>query len=418
MKILSINKFYYLRGGSETYFFSLNSMLAEKGHEIIPFSMKDSRNVSTPYEEYFIDNINYNKADFLKNLRNAFSAIYSFNAKTKIKRLLNDTKPDLAHFHLFQHQLSPSILKAVHDFGLPIVNTVHDLKPLCPNYKMLNKGAICEKCKRHKYFHCVSNKCIKGSFSGSMTACLEAYLNWIIGSYKNIDAFIAPSNFLRNKFIEYGYSPEKLFYIPNYVKSELFEPCYSSGNYFIFFGRLIEEKGIETLIKAMRQVKGTDLYIIGDGPLKDSLNTLINNYGLTNVKIIGHQTGRALKDLIENCKFSIMPSEWYENSPFAVLESMACGKPVIASDIGGLPEIVDNNRTGLLFSPCNHDELAEKINSLIDDSHRLISMGKEGREDVNRKFNEKLHYEKINQLYEKLLKNNSIILSERRKLRL
>lgn len=211
MRVLSVNKFYYRKGGSEAYFLELNDLLKENNIEVIPFSMEDKQNIESSYNKYFIKNIDYSRMNMKQKIINSAKIIYSLEAKNKIINLINEVKPDIAHLHIFQHQLSPSIIHALKDNNVKIVNTIHDLKIICPNYKMLNSRGNCEECKGGKYYNCVKNNCIKGSRLNSMVATLEAYANKFIKSYSYVDKFICPSRFYRDKLIEFGVPKKKLY---------------------------------------------------------------------------------------------------------------------------------------------------------------------------------------------------------------
>mgnify|MGYP005842186011 CR=1 FL=1 len=395
MNILAVNKYFYPKGGCETYYFSLNRLLQEKGYAVTHFSMKDSRNLSSSFDSYFVDNIDYYDNSFFKRLEYSAKIIHSEEARKRIGRLIRDTKPDLVHLHNFYHQLSPSILKEIKKFGIPMVCTAHDLKLICPNYQMLCDGEICEKCKGNKYYRCVLNRCMKNSASASLVCTAEAYISRLFGSYGNIDVVITPSEFYRKKFIEYGYPPERVVYIPNFI---------DSNGYIVYLGRLVKEKGILTLLKAMRNVRNTRLHIIGDGPLRPEIEKYIEETGMANVKLLGFKSGEELVSIVRSCNFTVLPSEWYENSPLSVLESMAYGKAVVGSDIGGIPELVEHGKTGLIFETKNSVQLAEQLNYLAENPGRALEMGKEARIKVEREFDKERHFERINQLYRKLMK--------------
>lgn len=407
MKILAVNKFYYIKGGAESYFFSLNNLCIEKGHEIVPFSMKDEKNVKSQYEKYFIDNIDYSNMDFKTKIKNTGKIIYSFEAKNKIGNLIKDTKPDIAHLHIFQHQMSPSIIHEIKKAGIPIVNTVHDLKVICPNYKMLNAKGICEKCKGHKYYNCVANACSKGSKLYSLVNMFEAYLHEFLKSYSYVDKFICPSEFYRRKFIEFGIPENKVDFIPNFVDVNEFEPCYSSEDYFIYVGRLSGEKGIKTLIKAMDKVKSSKLCIIGTGPIEKELKEQVESLNLKNVEFLGYKSGKDLENAIKNSRFTVIPSEWYENCPMSVIEAMAYGKPVIGSNLGGIPELIEDGSTGIIYKAGDDKELAEKINYMLSDAERCKNMGRAGRERAEKMYDKYVHYEKVEEVYKSLIKNIS-----------
>ena len=403
MKILNINKFYYRKGGSEAYYFALADLLRENNHEVIPFSMKDNKNYETKYSKYFIENISYENMGIKEKAINGAKLIYSFEAKKKVKNIVNDNTPDIAHLHIFQHQLSPSILKEIKKSGTYVVNTVHDLKVICPNYKMLNDGEICEKCKSDKFINCFKSKCIKGSTVNSMLNTIEAYTHRILKSYDYVDKFICPSEFYMNKFIEFGIPKEKVVHIPNFVDVSKFNPNYEHEDYFVYFGRLSEEKGINTLIKSMKYVNKSKLIIVGTGPIEKELKEFVVKENIKDVEFVGFKTGNELENIIKQSRFIVIPSEWYENAPMSIIEAMAYGKAVLGSNIGGIPEFIEDNHTGMIFKTKDEIDLANKINYLIDQENQTIEMGKNARIRAEKLYDKTVHYEKIMDLYNQVM---------------
>ena len=206
MKILMVNKFYYIKGGSETYYFELKRLLESKGHTVIDFSMQDEKNFVSPYSNYFVENVDYNnKEGIFSRIKAAADIIYSFESKRKFERLVNEVKPDCIHLHIFQHQISPSILDVIKKYHIPTIYTAHDLKMLCLNYKMMHHGKLCEQCRGGKYFHCVLNKCVKDSYLKSCVNVVEGYVHRWRHSYDVINVIITPSLFYKNIFEKFGY---------------------------------------------------------------------------------------------------------------------------------------------------------------------------------------------------------------------
>ncbi|WP_110927017.1 glycosyltransferase [Bacillus massiliglaciei] len=408
LNILTVNKFYYVKGGSETYLFALQKELEKRNFNILPFSMKDSKNEEAITSEYFIENIDYNKMNFKQKVESSAKIIYSVEAKKKLDKLLQDFKVDIAHLHLFQHQLSPSILSPLKKRGIPIVYTVHDLKILCPNYKMMTHGSICEKCKGGKFYNTLLNKCTKGSLLGSTINMLEAYVHSFLKTYENqIDFYITPSAFYRDKMIEWGFPKEKISHIPNFVNPDDFTPSYEVKDYFLYFGRLSEEKGIYTILKALENTNSViKLKIVGTGPLEAEIKEYVSNNNLDErIEVLGFKAGDELYSLIKEAKSVLMPSEWYENGPLALIESFALGKIVIGSNIGGIPEHIDDKKNGFLFEPKNYKQLAsilDKVNNM--DDKELVSMGINAREKVEEIYSNDYHMSKLLDVYQSLIK--------------
>lgn len=283
MKILMVNKFFYIKGGSETYYFALKHLLEAQGHTVIDFSMQDEKNFSSKYSKYFVENVNYNSAGGLqKQLKAGFNIVYSKEAKKKFEQLVIATRPDIIHLHIFQHQLSPSILDVIKKYNLPTVYTAHDLKMLCLNYKMMHHGQICEECKGQKYYRCAVNKCVKESFAKSCINVAEGYIHKWRHSYDVIDKIITPSAFYKKKFEEFGIPGKRVVHIPNFLDTE--KPEINKTNdceeYYLYFGRLSEEKGVLTLLRAFQGIDAK-LYIVGTGPIKSDIEEYISAESIT-----------------------------------------------------------------------------------------------------------------------------------------
>ena len=423
MKILAVNKFYYMRGGAEVYYFGVNDILKQNGHEVIPFSMKDNRNIGCTFDtyfvnnveekrniicdndEYFINNIEYSNMSLIKKIENGAKMIYSLEASKKIEKLIKETNPDIAHINNYNHQLTTSILQPLKKAKVPIINTTHDLKAICPNYQMLNRNGICEECKGGKYYNCFKNSCGKDSKADSLMLAIEAYVNKWLKSYDKIDKFICPSEFYKKKFIEFGIAEDRIVHLPNFVDIELFEPKYEGDNYFLYIGRLSKEKGLMTLVKAMKGIKGSKLLIVGTGPMEEELKAEAEKQNLGNIEFLGYKTGDVLKELIRNCKFIVLPSEWYENCPMSVIEAMAYGKAVIGSDMGGIPELVEDGITGGVFKAGSIEDLTFNINNMLENASNTIEQGKAGREKAEKLYDKNIHYEKLMGIYQEVIRD-------------
>jgi glycosyltransferase involved in cell wall biosynthesis len=403
LRILCVNKFHYLKGGADRCYLESAQLLQSRGHEVVFFSMLHERNRETPYARYFVDNVDF----FGEGRRNlpavALRVLYSLEARRKIASLIEDTAPQIAHLHNIAHQLSPSILHPVKKAGLPVIQTVHDFKFACPTYGFFSGGEVCERCRGRRYYHAVMRRCNRGSLAASLLNCVEMYLHQLIRIYDNVDLFITPSAFVRDKMMEYGFSSDRVVHIPNFVVADEYVPAYSHDDYCVFFGRLEPYKGIATLLQAMKQVGGSQLYILGEGRMRAELEAYAREHDIQNVAFVGHKSGEELKSIVRNSMFSVVPSECYENLPYAVLESFALGTPVVAANIGGIPEMVEPGVNGLLFEPGNVGDLVEKMQHLLKNKHLLADMGRRGRAKVEREYGADTHYERLMQVYGQLL---------------
>lgn len=399
-----VNKFYYNRGGAETYAFNLSELLKTKGHEVIPFSMSDEQNFSTPHSKYFVKNIDFvdslGKFGLTTGVRVAYRSIYSLEAKQKIERLINDTKPDIAHLHNIHYHLTPSIIRILKKCNIPIVWTLHDYTLICPNSSFLSKNKVCEKCRRRKYFIAPLTRCKKGSFTASLLACIDSYTHSLMKTYSFVDKFISPSRFLKDKMIEYGVHSKRIAHIPNFIiPDNKTEQVHSNGNYVVYFGRLSAEKGVDTLIKAVCELKGVHLTIAGSGPAEEELRRLSLSPNGSSIDFLGHLQKDEIRALLNKALFVVLPSRCYENFPFTVLEAFASSKPVIGARIGGIAEQIDEGVDGFLFEPGNKEDLKDKIKQLLSSPELIKRMGEKAREKALKSYSSENHYLKIMEIY-------------------
>lgn len=359
--LLSVNNYYYARGGSELVFFGHNEMFEEKGWSVVPFCMTHARNAESEHSGDFVDEIELGEAySVVEKISKGVKAVYSFEARRKVSRVLDRIAPDVCHAHNVYHHISPSIFGEIRRRGVPIVMTLHDLKIACPAHSMLSRDGVCERCRGGRFYNVATNRCIKGSVSLSALVMVESYLHNLLGSYsRNVDRFVVPSRFYLEKLVEWGFDSERMVYVPNFVDASRFEPVYEPGERFVYFGRLAREKGLTTLIDAAAAA-GVGLDLIGTGPLEGELRRRVALAGCDAV-FHGYLSGSDLHDAIAAARAVVVPSEWYENAPLSVLEAGALGKPIIAADIGGLPEIVEDGESGWIFEPGSVDELADRL---------------------------------------------------------
>ncbi|MDZ7271981.1 MAG: glycosyltransferase [candidate division KSB1 bacterium] len=405
MKVLMVHKFYFIEGGAERYMFNLSGLLTSRGEQVIPFAMQHPRNVPTPYSRYFVSQFDpdcvLGRLSVRAGLRSVGRVIYSLEARRKIERLIEDERPDIAHVHGVYHHLSPSVLFALKRYSIPVVFTLHEYKILCPSYLFLNRhGQVCELCEGRKFWHPIKERCLKGSLAASMLVSAEAYVHRILRTYhRTVDLFISPSRFLRDKMIQYGFPPEKVIWLPYTIPIHEYEPCYEADNYFTYVGRLSREKGIELLVEAMENVEGAELYVCGTGRLEESLKRMVATRGMRNVRFLGHLGGEQLRAVMRRSMFTVVPSIVYDNSPLAVYESFALGKPVAGARIGGIPELIDPGQDGVLFEPNNRADMVSAIRVLVADRQRLEAMGRRARAKAERWFAPEEHLRRIMAVY-------------------
>ena len=402
-KLLSINNYYYRRGGAEVLFLEQNRMLEEAGWQVVPFAMKHASNLPTPWDAYFPDEIEFGQ-DYsaTAKLVRASRVIYSLQAREKLKELLGVFAPRIAHVHNIHHHLSPSILSLLRDRGIPVVMTVHDLKLGCPAYTMMRGNKPCESCRGGKVHNVLLNKCIKGSAALSAVVMVEAALHRMLRTYESgVARFIVPSRFVLETLVHWGWPREAFVYIPNFVDVERFRPGNGIGRRFVYCGRLDALKGVETLVRAAALAR-QPVTVVGGGPQETRLRELAAELG-ADVSFAGHLAKDALIEVLQSARAIVIPSEVNENAPLSLLEAYATARPVIGSSIAGIPELIREGETGALFPTGDAPALAAVLErfALLPGSH-LADMGEAGRRWVEQDFNPSVYRERLLALYASL----------------
>jgi len=337
----------------------------------------------------------------VRKLGTALRMLYSFENNKLMGMLLSDYKVDIAHAHNIYHRVCPSVFDVLRKHDIPVVMTLHDYKLGCSIYNFYRDDQICTECLSAGKYRVIKNRCTKGSLTQSLFHYLEAEVHGLLDIYgKNVAFFICPSLFSLRKHAEIGVDEKKLVHIPNFINIAAYEPDYEKHDYILFVGRLSGEKGIRTLLDAVRGLDA-QVRIVGEGPMGDEYRAYAKDKNINNVVFEGYKTGEELRNLFRNAAFLLLPSEWYENAPMTVLEAFAYGKPVVGSDIGGIPEMVVEGKTGLLFKPGDYKELREKINYLLSRPSMIAEMGKEARKKVEEEYNSEVHYQRLMEVYER-----------------
>lgn len=369
MKILQINKFNFPKGGADKHFLDLIELLESKGHQMAVFSMRHPKNLPSRWEKYFVSAVGYtNEYSLWQKIKGIFRAFYSFEARGRINKLLNDFQPDIVHIHNIYHQLSPAILFEVKKRKIPIIMTVHDYKLINPNYNLYHNGQFYNRCKNGKYYQCFLDKCVKNSYLKSFIATLEIYWhNKILKTYqKNIDLYVVPSLFARNILSDGGVDGRKIEILPHFVNPAKIKDCPNisilpiiriSEPHALYFGRISKEKGADKLINIFENLSGIKLYLAGS--VEDGLK--IDN--LKNVEYLGFLRQEELRKYIENSKFVISGSRLPETFGLVALEAIAKGKPFIGFNTGAYPEIIQDGTNGYLVN--NENEMKKMISRIV-----------------------------------------------------
>ncbi len=399
LTIVNAGQNYHIRGGSERYQFALAQLLHHYGHQVIPFAAEHPKNEITPWSKYFPIRIDFEQP----TPKDLLEFVYSRSAALSMESLLCDHQIDLAHLHIYYGQLTASILSPLKKADVPIVQTLHEYKIVCPVYTLLSDGNICQACNGHAFWQATLKRCNRGSLSRSILSTVESYVSKMLGSVSKIDHFIAVSYFQREKLIELGLPSDKVTTVHNFIDASDYQPSTALGEYFLYFGRLEQSKGLLTLIEAASLIKDTPLLIVGDGTARPKLEKLIQERELNHISLLGFKHTPELQKLIRHSICTITPSQWYETFGLTLIESFAHGRPVIASRIGGMTEIVTDGIDGYLVHPGDVEQLRERMLWMAEHLTQAREMGLAGRRRVETHFSSENHYQKLISVYQKVL---------------
>ncbi len=388
MKILLVHNLYQQKGGEDSVLGAEKKLLLDHGHEIT---------------EYLRDNHEISDYSPIKKLSLVFATAWSSESYDEVTGLLQKHKPDIAHFHNTLPLITPSVYYACHAKGVPVVQTLHNYRLICPGALLMRDGKICEDCLTGSVYKSLLHKCYRGSAPGTFAVARMIDYHRKRRTWKNeVDRFIALTNFARDKFIEGGLPAEKIAVKPNFVDVPARPDKNNERTGALYVGRLSHEKGIFTLITAWRKLD-MPLRLAGDGPMmEDVINT-----GLHNITALGLCEPEKVNEEMERSEFLIMPSQWYEGFPMALVEAFAHGLPVIASRLGGMAEIVEDGVTGLHFTPGDPDDLAEKVRWMIGHPDERKRMGENARRIYEEKYTPERNYEMMRNIYKQAIDERS-----------
>ena len=407
MKVLLINNRHYHGGGADMVYFSTGEMLKEAGHEVVYFSRH-----SKEAEPYQFDSFFAPELETQPPLRRMFMYFNNREAASKLDKLLSKEHFDIAHVHLMWGGLTAAIIPVLHKHGVPVVHTAHDYRLVCPAYLLKDgKGQFCERCKGGKFYHCTLQKCSKGHLFESFLMTAEMYYrNRKWHPAKVLDGIVFVSNFSKCKHIEFDerFAKAKTMVLYNCpgekVKESLDLTLDTFDSYFLFYGRLSEEKGISTLIHAFERHPYLNLKIVGTGPLEDMYKTYCKEKSLSNVVFLGYKTGKELFDLVAKAKFVCVPSECYENNPMTIVEAYSLGTPVIGAAIGGISEVVNDNKTGFTFQSGSVDSLSEALGRACElGKNDYVQLKKNTYEFAEYYFSRTKHLEQLLNFYKEII---------------
>lgn len=411
MVILNCMNNYFIDGGSDTCSFENKKILERQGHVFVPFSTIHKQNYPTEYSRFFVTRNEYDQSlqshNLLHYLRVFPRILYSLEARKNVSAILDQVEPDIVHIHNIYNQLSTSIFEPIKRRGLPVIMTVHDYRLICSNHLLWIDGCICESCAGRRHYNAAMKKCVRNSRWGSILLMLESYYWEFFNRFKhNVSVFIAPSRFMKDKLVAYGFDESKVVHLPHLVSFEKSaKPNYKVGDFVLYFGRLARSKGLLTLLKAWKELNtNVELKILGSGPQRSELEGFCKQNALRNVSFLGYKEKPELVEILSNAKFVVYPSEWYENAPFVIYESYERGKPIVLSDLGGAKEMIDDAETGYIFKAFDVQDLRDKMQFMLEKSSgELIDMGKAAREKLETCYNPDEIFEKLMNIYQTVI---------------
>jgi glycosyltransferase involved in cell wall biosynthesis len=425
VRVIQVNKFHYVKGGAERYYVDLSAALVRAGHEVNHLAMAHPRNIPGGTQDRFVPEVDYRAhMGWRERLRQAARTIHNREAARMAGEmargdgsapahrdgpaLAHRDGPALAHLHNIYHQLSPSVIDAFVRAGVPVVQTLHDYKLICPAYLLLTEGVVCERCRGGRYWQAARHRCLLDSYAASLVATTEAFWHRARGTYGRVARFLCPSRFLLEKVASFGVPRERLVHLPYFVPLERYRsapvPVRVAGEPVtgVFVGRLSREKGVATLLEAMATLPPgmVRMEILGEGPLRGELEDKARRVCPDDrIRFLGYRAGDALHDTIRRASFAVVPSEWYENLPYGVLEPFALGRPVVGARIGGIPELVRDGETGRLFPSGDASALAAALAWMAGSQAGLPALGEQARRVVERDHAEAPHLERLLQVY-------------------
>lgn len=392
MRILQIHNYYKIFGGECSVVQSENSLLRNDNKKIQEFTFNNNT----------IDNFSY-----FKKLISFLQIPFNFNSIRSLNSFLKNKIFDVAHVHNIFPLLSPSVYGVLKKHKIPVIQTIHNYRFLCPNGQFFINDQICEDCLHKGLYRCVKKKCMRDSLGTSAMYAAAVGLAWRTRNFPdNIDLFIALNRFGKEKFIQGGVPAEKIRICGNFI-DHIAEQPETKGNYVLYLGRLSREKGLQTLFKSMQMLPPhVRLKVAGSGPLESELKDFAARHLGDKIEFLGFVSGEEKTRLISNALCMVVPSEWYENFPISVVESLSLGTPVIASRMGGLPEMIEHQKTGLLFTAGDANELAQQILNIYSDPELTKAMSKAAIETARVRFSKETHLKELMSIYEEAISMN------------
>lgn len=404
MKVLLAHNTYSVTGGAEVFYHEVGRVLEHHGHEVAYFSCSEE-NLDTPWADYFPEAFDYHGGGVLNKIKAFPSMVYSLDAKRAMARLIVDFKPDIIHAFAVHVKLTPAILTAAREANVPVVMSCNDYKHICPNYKLYHHGKVCEECKGGRFYRAVVNRCCHDSRAFSIASTVEAYAHNLMNIYrKNVHTFLFASEFMAHKTEEFwGKDSFRWRKLRNPFDSTKYNSSFGKNGPVLFFGRLIDEKGVGILIQAAALLPEVSFRIVGDGPDLERLKQHADELRLKNVIFVGARWGESMNVELQGCRFVVVPSLWHENFPYVINQSFAFGKPVIGTNRGGIPELVEDGQRGLICEAMEPEALANAILELWISPDKVKAMGRNAKMFADNQFNDQRFYQALEEIYKEIL---------------
>lgn len=403
MKLVVAGQNYWIQGGADRVLMDHVSIFSQRGHICAPFVARHANNLPSEWSHFFPAGANIKSPKPIDVSR----FIYSIASKKAIAKLLDELNPDAVHLHIYYGSLTSSIISEIAKRNIPLIQTLHEYKIVCPVYTASLHGESCERCSDFKFHRVLTNRCNKNSIARSAVSMIESYVSLVNGSIKRFDKFVAVSNFLREKTIRMGVPENKIVTIYNPVDAKNIQVSHANKGYFLYYGRVEREKGIMVLLEAFQSLKHLRLRIVGTGAALPEVQKYIKDNDMQHVTCVGYKSGNALAEEIKDALCTVVPSIWDETFGLTAAESMAYGKPVIASRIGGLPEVVDHQDNGLLVTPRSADKLREAINFMHANPGAVADMSISARAKVELRFSQDAYYANIMEVYQDCMRQKA-----------
>ena len=411
MKIVIAHYKYYIQGGPERYMLKFMQLAEEHGHTVIPFSINYNKNLPSEYAGFFVSANNENntgrfdasKLSLKSAVRGVSRIFHNKEAYEQLKRLIKQEKPDLLYC-LIPGALSADIFKAAKEENIPVMLRLSDFRLICGNNLLLRDKRICEDCIHGNYRCMVKHKCVKNSTALSIFRKMSLSYARKHKSYELVDAVIAPPKFTADKFVESGFFPaEKIYVNPTFIDCSNVPVSKVFKDYVLCLGRFSPEKGFIYVIEALQYLKDIPVKVAVTGDKENcdkQLKETIEKYGLEDkVRFLGFLHGEKLEQITSEALCVAAPAIWYENLPNVVLEAYSYGKPVIASNLGSLAEIVEDGKTGLLFEPKNPEQIADCIRRLYENPEYCVELGQNARKKCETDFSPEAHWNRFIEIY-------------------